>query len=51
LTSRQAIIAASAVAVLPSYIDALARSVPMSCATSVWNSKIACSVPWAISGW
>ncbi len=29
-------------AVLPSYIDALARSVPISWQTSVWNSKIAC---------
>ena len=42
--------AASAMAVLPSYIEALARSVPISWATSVWNSKIACSVPCAISG-
>ena len=43
--------AASTIAVLPSYIDAFARSVPISCDTSVWNSKIACSVPCAISGW
>ena len=48
---RAAIIAASAIAVLPSYIDALARSVPINCETSVWNSKMACSVPCEISGW
>ena len=48
---RAAIIAASGTAVEPSYIEALATSIPVSWQTSVWNSKIACSVPWLISGW
>ena len=43
--------AASASAVEPSYIDALATSMPSSRAISVWNSNIACSVPWLTSGW
>ena len=46
-----AIITASAQAVEPSYIEALATSMPVSAATWVWNSNSTCSVPWAISGW
>ena len=49
--SRCAISTASAVAVEPSYIEALATSMPVSSATCVWNSNRACSVPWLISGW
>ncbi len=39
------------VPVEPSYIEALATSMPVSAATWVWNSNRYCSVPWAISGW
>ena len=49
--TRSAISTASAVADAPSYMLALATSRPNSIATSVWNSKIACSVPWLTSGW
>ena len=42
---------ASAVAEAPSYMLALATSRPRSVATKVWNSKIACNVPWLTSGW
>jgi hypothetical protein len=49
--ARAAIITASAQAVEPSYIEALATGRPVSAATWVWNSKSVCSVPWAISGW
>ena len=38
-------------AVEPSYIEALATSIPVKAATWVWNSNRYCSVPWAISGW
>ena len=38
------------VAVEPSYIEALATSMPVSIATWVWNSNRYCSVPCAISG-
>jgi hypothetical protein len=47
---RCAISTASAVAVEPSYIDALATSMPVNIATWVWNSNRACNVPWLISG-
>jgi hypothetical protein len=40
---------ASVVAVEPSYMEALATSWPVSWHIRVWNSKIACSVPWVIS--
>ena len=43
--------AASAEAVAPSYIEALATSMPVSIATWVWNSNRYCSVPCATSGW
>jgi len=43
--------AASASAVGPSYIEALATAVPSSSAMAVWNSKIAWSVPWETSAW
>jgi hypothetical protein len=49
--SRRARSAASAQAVAPSYIEALETSRPVSRQTSVWYSKMACSVPWASSGW
>ena len=48
--TRCAISTASPVAVEPSYIEALATSMPVSSATCVWNSKRYCSVPCAISG-
>ncbi len=44
-----AISAASGTAVEPSYIEALATSMPVNWLTMVWNSKIVVSVPWAIS--
>ena len=37
-------------AVLPSYIEALATSMPVSIVICVWNSNRYCSVPWVISG-
>ena len=49
--TRTAIITASAAAVEPSYIEALATSMPVSSQIMVWNSKIACSVPCEISAW
>ena len=48
---RAAIIRASAAPVEPSYMEALATSMPVSSQIMVWNSKIDCSVPCAISGW
>jgi hypothetical protein len=51
LVTRAAIATASAQAVAPSYMEALATSMPVMSATWLWNSKIACSVPWLISGW
>ncbi len=48
--TRRAMSAASASAVAPSYIDALTTSIASSSETSVWNSKMICSVPCAISG-
>jgi hypothetical protein len=42
---------ASAVAEAASYMLAFATSRPRSNAVNVWNSKIACSVPWLTSGW
>ena len=42
---------ASAVADAPSYMLAFATASPSSRAVNVWNSKIACSVPWLTSGW
>ncbi len=47
---RMAIMTASAAPVEPSYMEALATSMPVSSQIMVWNSKIACRVPWAISG-
>ena len=41
---------ASELAVEPSYMEALATSVPRRRATCVWNSNSICSVPCAISG-
>ena len=49
--TRAAIRMASVKAVLPSYIDAFDTSMPVSWHMRVWNSKIACSVPWVISAW
>ena len=49
--TRFAITTASAAAVEPSYIEALATSMPVISATWVWNSNRYCSVPWVISGW
>ena len=48
---RMAIMAASGTAVDPSYIDALATSMPVNWQIMVWNSKIAVSVPCEISAW
>ena len=48
--TRRAIITASAHDVEPSYIDALATSMPVINATWVWNSNRYCSVPWMTSG-
>jgi len=49
--ARMAIIAASANALAPSYIDTLATSMPVSSQSMLWNSKPAVNVPWLISGW
>jgi hypothetical protein len=49
--TRTAIITASAAPVEPSYMLALATSMPVSSAIMVWNSKMACSVPCVISAW
>ena len=49
--ARAAIMAASGTAVEPSYIEALATSMPVSWQIMVWNSKIAVSVPCEISAW
>ena len=43
--------AASGTAVEPSYMEALATSMPVNWQIMVWNSKIAVSVPCAISAW
>ena len=48
---RMAISAASAVADAPSYMEALATSQPVSPQIIVCHSKMACRVPWLISGW
>ena len=48
---RPAINTASAQAVAPSYMEALAISIPVIMATMVWNSNTDCSVPCEISGW
>jgi hypothetical protein len=50
LVIRRAIATASTVAVDPSYIEALATSIAVKAATWVWNSKMVCNVPCAISG-
>ena len=42
--------AASAKAVAPSYMEAFDASMPVSAAIMLWNSKVAWSVPWLISG-
>jgi hypothetical protein len=47
---RAAIISASAAPVEPSYMEALATSMPVNSQIMLWNSKMDCSVPWAISG-
>ena len=49
--TRTDINTASANAEAPSYIDALATSIPVSSHTIVWNSKMARRVPWLTSGW
>src|SRR3989337_2630885 len=49
--TEQAIRQASARALAPSYMPALATSMPVSSHTSDWNSKAAWSVPWLVSGW
>jgi len=46
---RTAISMASAAPVEPSYIEALATSMPVNSQIIVWNSKMACSVPWESS--
>ena len=48
---RLAISTASEAPVEPSYIEALATSMPVSKLTWVWNSNRYCSVPCVISGW
>jgi hypothetical protein len=48
---RIAMSAASAAAEAPSYIDAFDTSSPVRAQIMVCHSKIACSVPWLISGW
>ena len=48
--TRTAIITASAAPVEPSYMEALAISMPVSSQIMVWNSKMACRVPCVISG-
>ena len=50
LAAFTATIMASAVAVAPSYIDALHTSSPVSEAIMLWYSKIYCRVPCEISG-
>ena len=42
---------ASAATVVPSYPDAFETSIPVSSQIAVWYSKIACRIPWLISGW
>ena len=49
--TRAAIMAASGTAVEPSYIEALATSMPVSWQIMVWNSKMVVSVPCEISAW
>ena len=49
--TRRAMKIASVIAVEPSYMEALATSMPTSLATWVWNSNSTCNVPCAISGW
>jgi hypothetical protein len=49
--TRTAIMRASAAPVDPSYMLALATSMPVSSAIMVWNSKMAWRVPWVISAW
>lgn len=48
---RAAMSAASANAVGPSYIPALATGRPMRWLTMVWNSNATCNDPCATSGW
>ena len=43
--------AASGTAVEPSYMEALATSMPVSWQIIVWNSKIVVSMPCEISAW
>ncbi len=49
--TRTAIMMASAAPVEPSYMLALAISMPVSSQIMVWNSNMAWRVPCAISGW
>jgi len=51
LVARMAIRAASAAALAPSYMEALAQSRPVSLAIMVWYSKMHWSVPWLTSAW
>ena len=48
---RWAMSVASPQPVEPSYMEALATSMPVRFATCVWNSKSICNVPCEISGW
>ena len=49
LALETAIIMASAVAVVPSYIEALLTSMPVNSAIMLWYSKMYCRVPCEIS--
>ncbi len=47
----QAMRQASARALAPSYMPALATSMAISSQVMDWSSNIVCKVPWLISGW
>ena len=49
--TRTAHVMASAAEVLASYIDTLDMGRPTNSDTMVWNSHMACSMPWLTSGW
>jgi hypothetical protein len=49
--ARTAIMAVSGTALDPSYIDALATSMPVNWQIIVWNSKIVVRIPCEISAW
>ena len=46
-----AMLAASPVALAPSYMDAFATSIAVNSHMRLWYSKIACSSPCMISAW